>query len=119
MLGTPKQYSDSTVEIVIVKESHFAPVLKEPKMFFVIVSKPYVVTNIGEVKIFDKDEKDIHQFRISAGNDANIFSIQEMRGILEGKPERGTYSLSIEVTDGKYTDSGVFQIIVNEVRSCR
>ena len=115
LTGTPKQYSDSIVEVVIVQESHYAPVIQDPKLFFVIVSKPYVVTNIGEVIISDKDEKDIHQFQITAGNDKGIFSIQEMRGVIEGKPSKGIYNLSIEVTDGKYTDSGVFKIVVNEL----
>ena len=38
-----------------------------------------------------------------------------MRGVIEGKPSKGVYNLSIEVTDGKYTDSSVFKIVVNEL----
>lgn len=84
-------------------------------MFFVIMSKPYVVTNIGEIKVKDEDVDDLHQFHITAGNNDGIFSIQEMRGIIEGKPSKGVYNLSVEVTDGKFVDSGIFKIIVNEL----
>lgn len=103
------------VEVVVVQESHFPPKISDPKLFFVIVSKPYVVTNIGEVKVVDRDENDVHQFQITAGNEKGIFSIQEMRGVIEGKPSKGIYNLSVEVTDGKFSDSGVFRIIVNEL----
>ena len=76
LIGTPKQYSDSVVEVVVVGESLHPPVIVEPKVFFVIVSKPYVVTNIGQVRVQDRDHSDIHQYQITNGNHNNVFSIQ-------------------------------------------
>ncbi|XP_065667525.1 protocadherin Fat 1 [Hydra vulgaris] len=112
--GFPKQYSDSKVKIIIVKESYNSPVIQEPKVFFVIVSKPYGVTLIGKVSIFDKDENDIHQYRLTGGTMLEYFSIQPMTGVIEGRPKKGIYTLSVEVTDGRNSDASLFQIIVNE-----
>ena len=103
------------MKIIIVEESYYAPVIKDPKLFFAIVSKPYGVTKIGKVDVFDKDPKDIHQFKITWSDSLVDFSIQPMTGVIEGKPKRGSYKLSVEVTDGKYSDSSVFEIIVNEL----
>lgn len=114
-LGTPKRYSESKVKVFVVEESYYAPVIQDPKIFFVIVSKPYGVTKIGDIRVFDKDRNDIHQYKITAGNTENYFSVQQMTGVIEGKPERGSYSLSIEVSDGKYSDSSLFKIVVHEL----
>lgn len=113
--GTPKRYSESKVKVFVVEESYYAPVIQDPKIFFVIVSKPYGVTKIGDIRVFDKDRNDIHQYKITAGNTENYFSVQQMTGVIEGKPERGSYSLSIEVSDGKYSDSSLFKIVVHEL----
>ena len=112
--GFPKQYSDSKVKIIVVKESYNSPIIQEPKVFFVIVSKPYGVTLIGKVSVFDKDENDIHQYRLTGGTMLDYFSIQPMTGVIEGKPKKGVYTLSVEVTDGRNTDASLLQIIVNE-----
>lgn len=103
------------MKVIIVEESNFAPVIQNPKSFFVIVSKPYTAINIGKVQVYDQDKNDIHQYRITEGNSQKYFSIQEMTGIIEGKPPKGKYSLSIEVSDGKFSDSHIFEIIVNEI----
>lgn len=102
------------MKVIVVEESFHPPTIQDPKLFFVIVARPYGVTKIGHVKIFDKDEKDLHQFKIKNGNEENFFSIQSMSGVIEGRPTEGSYSLTVEVTDGKYTDSGVFKVVVNE-----
>lgn len=103
------------MKVIIVEESNFAPVIQNPKSFFVIVRKPYTAINIGKVQVYDQDKNDIHQYRITEGNSQKYFSIQEMTGIIEGKPPKGKYSLSIEVSDGKFSDSHIFEIIVNEI----
>lgn len=103
------------MKVIIVEESNFAPVIQNPKSFFVIVRKPYTAINIGKVQVYDQDKNDIHQYRITEGNSQKYFSIQEMTGIIEGKPPKGKYSLSIEVSDGKFSDSNIFEIIVNEI----
>ena len=103
------------MKVIIVEESNFAPVIQNPKSFFVIVHKPYTAINIGKVQVYDQDKNDIHQYRITEGNSQKYFSIQEMTGIIEGKPPKGKYSLSIEVSDGKFSDSHIFEIIVNEI----
>ena len=103
------------MKVIIVEKSNFAPVIQNPKSFFVIVRKPYTAINIGKVQVYDQDKNDIHQYRITEGNSQKYFSIQEMTGIIEGKPPKGKYSLSIEVSDGKFSDSHIFEIIVNEI----
>lgn len=103
------------MKVIIVEESNFAPVIQNPKSFFVIVRKPYSAINIGKVQVYDQDKNDIHQYRITEGNSQQYFNIQEMTGIIEGKPPKGKYALSIEVSDGKFSDSHIFEIIVNEI----
>ena len=72
------------------------------------------MTKIGDINVLDEDKSDIHQFRIVGGNDAGLFHVQPMTGVIEGKPTEGTYSLRLEVTDGNFVDDAVFKIVVNE-----
>lgn len=102
------------MKVLVVEESFHRPVIQDPKIFFVIVARPYGVTKIGSVNVFDKDENDLHQFKIVDGNSNDFFSIQSMSGVIEGRPTEGSYSLTLVVTDGKFTDSGVFKVVVNE-----
>ncbi|XP_066917747.1 protocadherin Fat 1-like [Clytia hemisphaerica] len=112
--GAPTQYSDCTIDVKVVEESYHPPVIQSPKIFYVIVAPPYGWTTIGQIKVFDEDKSDIHQYQIMGGNEANIFHIQSASGVIEGKPKEGSYSLSVEVSDGKYGDEAVFKIVVNE-----
>ena len=72
------------------------------------------MTKIGVVKVLDEDKFDIHQFRITGGNDDGLFQVQQETGVIEGKPTEGVYSLRMEVTDGNFDDNAVIKIVVNE-----
>ena len=99
---------------MVVEKSYHAPVIQGDKIFYAIVAPPYGWTKIGDVKVLDEDKSDIHQFRIMGGNDAQLFQLQPMTGVLEGKPTEGSYSLNIKVTDGNFVDDAIFKIVVNE-----
>jgi len=102
------------IKVLVVEESYHPPVIQGPQIFYIIVAPPYGWTKIGEVNVYDEDKSDMHQYRISGGNDENLFQIQPMTGVIEGKPVEGSYSVNVEVTDGKFTDDTVFKIVVNE-----
>ena len=112
--GSPTQYSDCDVTIIVVEESHHPPVIQGSKIFYVIVSPPYGMTKIGVLDVLDEDKSDIHQFRIAGGNDDGLFQVQQETGVIEGRPTEGAYSLRMEVTDGNFVDNAVIRIVVNE-----
>ena len=114
LIGSPTQHSTRQIKISIVEDSYHPPVIQDPKMFYIIVTPPYGWTKIGQVKVYDEDESYIHQYRITEGNEDGLFHIQPNSGIIEGKPTEGSYPISVEVTDGTYTDSAVYKIVVNE-----
>eukprot|EP00794_Sanderia_malayensis_P006790 gene6790-7556_t len=113
--GSPPQSSLCYLTLHIVKPSMERPVITEPTMFFLAVKKPGELVTVGRVRVTDKDKDDLHQFKIHQGNDDNTFSIGTFSGVIKGRPRQGIYTISVEVSDGKYLVAAVIKIIVNSV----
>ncbi len=113
--GSPPQSSLCRLTLHVVKKSKERPEIVEPTVFFLVVDNPTELVTVGRVRVTDKDKDDLHQFRISKGNDDNTFSVGTLDGTIKGRPRQGIYTIHIEVSDGRYLVSSVITIIVNTV----
>lgn len=113
--GSPPQSSLCYLTVFVVKPSFAQPVIAEPTMFFLAVKKPTDLVTVGRIRVMDRDKVGLHQFKISDGNDDGTFSIETLSGLVKGRPKQGLYTLTVEVSDGKYSSSAVVTVIVNAI----
>lgn len=113
--GSPPQSSLCYLKVFVAKPGFAQPVITEPTMFFLVVTKPSELVTVGRVRVQDKDKVGLHQFSISDGNDDGTFSIETFSGVIKGRPRQGLYTISVVVSDGKYTSSSTITIIVNTI----
>ena len=111
--GSPPQSSLCYLTVFAVKEGRAKPVITEPTMLFTVIRKPFELVRVGSVRIIDKDQFGLHDFKIISGNDDNTFSIETISGLITGRPKQGIYTLGVEVSDGKYVSRAVITIVVN------
>ncbi|MDW3192216.1 MAG: cadherin domain-containing protein [Cytophagales bacterium] len=98
---------------------NIAPILEDT--VFMLVEQSPVGTSVGQIKASDKNEDELF-FSILSGNELEAFKLDSLSGellVADSIPLDydviSEFSLSIEVSDGELTDSGIVTVELEKV----
>ncbi|CAL4064237.1 unnamed protein product, partial [Meganyctiphanes norvegica] len=107
--GRPPLYSETWIDVMIIPESQFPPVVYPLSVsVFVQSEENSMGYNLGSIKATDEDPYDSLSYFIvenKLGINEHYFRINSRNGTLAVKNslDEGSYTINISVTDGKFT----------------
>ncbi|XP_064094852.1 fat-like cadherin-related tumor suppressor homolog isoform X3 [Macrobrachium nipponense] len=106
--GRPPLYSETWIDVKIIEESRFHPVVFPLKVTVFVHTGDYFGGILGTIKAADEDPYDTLTYSIMPddhGLSRRYFSINSHNGTLaaQGGLDEGTYLVNISVSDGKFT----------------
>ncbi|XP_023314181.1 fat-like cadherin-related tumor suppressor homolog isoform X1 [Trichogramma pretiosum] len=114
--GTPPLYSDTWVEVKIIEESQYPPVITLLEINVNSYRDEYPGGVIGRVHASDKDQYDTLQYALVPTSpsrpNTDLFQIDKHDGTLVALPrlDVGEYRVNVSVTDGKYTSYSIAKV---------
>ena len=114
--GTPALYSDVVVNIQLVEESAFPPVISPMAVSVIAFNDEFPAGLLGRVKAHDPDPYDEISYSISSDNQY-LFDIDILDGTLKALQslDSGRYNITVSVTDGKFITNRDVIINVNNI----
>ncbi|CAH1776950.1 unnamed protein product [Owenia fusiformis] len=114
--GAKPMYANTYVEISIIEESAFPPVVTPLAMSISSYMDEFPGGTIGRVKATDPDMYDILTYDIVSQN-KHLFDIEFTTGIITAYPDldAGEYTLNVSVSDRKFTVYSTVKLTVDMV----
>lgn len=114
--GSPALYSDTWVNIIVIEESRYAPVVTPLDVSVSSYLDEFPGGVMGRVHAVDKDPYDKLLFDILSPHQ-NLFTIDREDGTIVALPglDVGSYELNVSVSDGKFTTYTTVSIDVNMI----
>nr|CAD7568523.1 unnamed protein product [Timema californicum] len=120
--GTPSLFSDTVVDIKVVEESQYPPIITPIEIIVNSFMDRFPGGLLGKIHASDQDQYDILTYKLvstAAGgtsqNNANeLFDLDRNDGTLLALPrlDVGEYWINVSVTDGKFTTHSIVKVSV-------
>lgn len=114
--GSPALYSDTWVNIIVIEESRYPPVVTPLDVSVSSYLDEFPGGVMGRVHAVDQDPYDKLLFDILSPHH-NLFTIDREDGTINALPglDVGSYELNVSVSDGKFTTYTTVSIDVNMI----
>ncbi|XP_046394541.1 fat-like cadherin-related tumor suppressor homolog isoform X2 [Ischnura elegans] len=119
--GTPPLYSDTWVNVKVIEESQYPPVITPLDVVVNAFEDEFPGGVIGRIHASDQDPYDVLSFRLvpstTLPNPNELFEIDREDGTIVALPhlDTGEYRLNISVSDGKFVSYMIVSAMVRPI----
>lgn len=117
--GTPPLYSDTFVNVKVIEESQYPPIIIPLEVTVNSYKDDYKGGVVGKLHASDQDQYDnlIYRLAPTAGvgyDTSNLFNVTETTGVINALPnlDLGEYRVNVTVSDGKFTTHTIVKVNV-------